>query len=145
MMVKMLNQLQASLTIFYANAKNFHWNLQDIDFLLIHKYTDKLAQKTNDFIDEIAEKVRALDKIAISSFSEISQNSSFEQFPSKIWTTEEVLDKLASQIEKIIEICKEIQQSQASEIDYLVYPLIDEIVLYFHKELWKVYAQKPSS
>ncbi|MXR22788.1 Dps family protein [Mesomycoplasma flocculare] len=145
-MLKKLAQLQASLTIFYTNLKNFHWNLQDIDFIIIHKFTDKLASETNNFIDELAEKLRSLGTIALASFSDVSQNSDFELFPSQIWSSEEVLEKIAKQIEKILKICKEIQQSQDNnEIEYLVYPLIDEIILFYHKELWKVYAQRPNS
>ncbi|WP_406823129.1 DNA starvation/stationary phase protection protein [Mesomycoplasma hyopneumoniae] len=145
-MIKKLEQLQSSLTIFYTNIKNFHWNLQDKDFLVLHKFSDKLAQKTNNFIDDIAEKLRSFGKIALANFEEIIQNSDFELFKSQIWCSNEVLDKLAEQIKKILEICGEIQEDgDEDKIGYLIYPLIDEIILYYHKELWKIYAQKSNS
>ncbi|WP_337903721.1 DNA starvation/stationary phase protection protein [Mesomycoplasma ovipneumoniae] len=145
-MITKLNKLQANLTVLYTNLKNFHWNLQDVDFLVIHKYTDKLAKKTIEFVDEVAEKIRSLGQIAISSFDEISQNSDLEIFNSKIWTSEIALEKIGKQIKLILEVCKNIQQDESNfEIQHLIFPLIDELVLYYHKELWIIHAQKSNN
>ncbi|MBG0730710.1 DNA starvation/stationary phase protection protein [Mycoplasma sp. 'Moose RK'] len=142
---ELLHQLQASLTVFYANLKNFHWNLVDQNFLVIHKYTDKLAQKTNDFIDEVAEKIRALDEIAFASFAEIQQNAKLEFLQARVWNGFDVINEIAAQIKIILQICEKIQGKNISFAVTTILPLIDELIIFYHKELWKVNAQLPKS
>ncbi|WP_434337145.1 Dps family protein [Mesomycoplasma conjunctivae] len=135
---KNLQNLHASLTTFYANVKNIHWNLKGKNFLIIHKYTDKLAAQTLDFIDEVAEKIVMLGGIALN-LQETKVYSDLDFYNSMHWHEEKVWISLGYQIELILKICKKIQTSD-SEQHFFVTPLIDELVLYYHKELWTIYA-----
>ncbi|WP_232039621.1 hypothetical protein [Mesomycoplasma hyopneumoniae] len=72
-MIKTLEQLQSSLTIFYTNVKNFHWNLQDKDFLVLHKFSDKLAQKPIILLMILQKSSDHLEKLRLLILKKLSR------------------------------------------------------------------------
>lgn len=136
-----IEKLQASLFVLYNNIKNFHWNVQGSNFLVVHKYTDKLASQTIDFVDEVAEKNLMFGKFANTDFDEIRKNSLITLETSKFYSEREVWSSLSEQISKILDFIKSLYESQSPQL-VLLTPLLDELVLYYHKQLWQINASK---
>lgn len=136
-----IEKLQASLFVLYNNIKNFHWNVQGSNFLVVHKYTDKLASQTIDFVDEVAEKNLMFGKFANTDFDEIRKNSLITLETSKFYSEREVWSSLSEQISKILDFIKSLYEVQSPQL-VLLTPLLDELVLYYHKQLWQINASK---
>lgn len=136
-----IEKLQASLFVLYNNIKNFHWNVQGSNFLVVHKYTDKLASQTIDFVDEVAEKNLMFGKFANTDFDEIRKNSLVTLETSKFYSEREVWSSLSEQISKILDFIKSLYEVQSTQL-VLLTPLLDELVLYYHKQLWQINASK---
>lgn len=136
-----IEKLQASLFVLYNNIKNFHWNVQGSNFLVVHKYTDKLASQTIDFVDEVAEKNLMFGKFANTDFDEIRKNSLITLETSKFYSEREVWSSLSEQISKILDFIKSLYEVQNPQL-VLLTPLLDELVLYYHKQLWQINASK---
>lgn len=136
-----IEKLQASLFVLYNNIKNFHWNVQGSNFLVVHKYTDKLASQTIDFVDEVAEKNLMFGKFANTDFDEIRKNSLITLETSKFYSEKEVWSNLSEQISKILDFIKSLYEAQSPQL-VLLTPLLDELVLYYHKQLWQINASK---
>lgn len=136
-----IEKLQASLFVLYNNIKNFHWNVQGSNFLVVHKYTDKLAAQTIDFVDEVAEKNLMFGKFANTDFDEIRKNSLITLETSKFYSEREVWSSLSEQISKILDFIKSLYEAQSPQL-VLLTPLLDELVLYYHKQLWQINASK---
>lgn len=136
-----IEKLQASLFVLYNNIKNFHWNVQGSNFLVVHKYTDKLASQTIDFVDEVAEKNLMFGKFANTDFDEIRKNSLITLETSKFYSEREVWSSLSEQISKILDFIKSLYEAQSPQL-VLLTPLLDELVLYYHKQLWQINASK---
>lgn len=136
-----IEKLQASLFVLYNNIKNFHWNVQGSNFLVVHKYTDKLAVQTIDFVDEVAEKNLMFGKFANTDFDEIRKNSLITLETSKFYSEREVWSSLSEQISKILDFIKSLYEAQSPQL-VLLTPLLDELVLYYHKQLWQINASK---
>ncbi|AHH45406.1 Dps family protein [Mesomycoplasma bovoculi] len=136
-----IEKLQASLFVLYNNIKNFHWNVQGSNFLVVHKYTDKLASQTIDFVDEVAEKNLMFGKFANTDFDEIRKNSLITLETSKFYSEKEVWSSLSEQISKILDFIKSLYEVQNPQL-VLLTPLLDELVLYYHKQLWQINASK---
>lgn len=136
-----IEKLQASLFVLYNNIKNFHWNVQGSNFLVVHKYTDKLASQTIDFVDEVAEKNLMFGKFANTDFDEIRKNSLITLETSKFYSEREVWSSLSEQISKILDFIKSLYEAQNPQL-VLLTPLLDELVLYYHKQLWQINASK---
>jgi len=55
-----LNDLLADLTVFYMNARGFHWNIRGKEFFELHAKFEELYNDLQLKIDEVAERVLTL-------------------------------------------------------------------------------------
>lgn len=67
---EMLNKLLADESILYTKTKNFHWNITGPFFNTYHQFFESQYDQLEEFIDDTAERVRALGFRAIGSFAE---------------------------------------------------------------------------
>ena len=63
----MLNKLLADEYVLYTKTKFYHWNVEGEDFHPMHLFFDEQAEKLEGFIDDVAERVRALGHFAVGS------------------------------------------------------------------------------
>ena len=55
-----LNVLLADYSIFYQNARNYHWNITGRRFFELHQKFEELYEDLKLKIDEVAERIRTL-------------------------------------------------------------------------------------
>jgi starvation-inducible DNA-binding protein len=55
-----LNKLLADEFILYTKTRNYHWNVEGINFMEMHKFYESLYQELEEVIDAIAERIRAI-------------------------------------------------------------------------------------
>ncbi|MFT4661571.1 MAG: starvation-inducible DNA-binding protein [Ulvibacter sp.] len=55
-----LSKILADETVLYIKTKNAHWNIEGSDFYSMHTFFDTQILQLNEFIDEIAERIRTL-------------------------------------------------------------------------------------
>jgi len=59
--VKGLSRLLADFQVYYANLRNFHWNVQGSNFYALHAEFERLYDDAAEKADEIAERLLQLD------------------------------------------------------------------------------------
>ncbi len=69
-----LQELLASLHIFYSNLRGIHWNIKDTNFFVIHKKTQDLYEYIEKIIDIVAERSRMLGYDSEFRYSEFIKN-----------------------------------------------------------------------
>ena len=65
-----LQQLLANEYALYTKTRNFHWNVEGIQFASLHSFFESQYEQLDEFIDSIAERIRALGVYAKASLSE---------------------------------------------------------------------------
>lgn len=99
----------------YLKTQNFHWNVKGPHFYALHKMFEEQYQELAAAIDEIAERIRALDTLAPASFSQFSKLMSIKEENTAI-SAEEMLQKLIKDHQILAEraqiILKKSQQAQ---------------------------------
>jgi starvation-inducible DNA-binding protein len=65
----LLNPILADYAVLAYKAKNYHWNLTGIHFVPLHGFFGELYDTLSEDIDDIAERVRALDQTPISTMA----------------------------------------------------------------------------
>jgi starvation-inducible DNA-binding protein len=60
-----MNTLLADTTLFYQKLRHYHWNVQGQKFFELHVKFEELYDKWVLFIDEIAERIIALDTVPL--------------------------------------------------------------------------------
>jgi len=77
----------------YLKTQNFHWNVKGPLFFSLHKMFEEQYQELAAAVDEIAERIRALDCVTPASFSQFSKLSSIKEENIQI-KAEEMIQKL---------------------------------------------------
>lgn len=76
--VEKLNQLLINYQVHYQNLRSFHWNVKGPFFFVLHEKFEELYNEASDKIDEIAERILALDGVPKGSLKNILTNSDVE-------------------------------------------------------------------
>jgi starvation-inducible DNA-binding protein len=57
-----------------------HWNIEGPDFFELHKAFEKQYEEFLEAVDEIAERIRALDAYAIGGLRKLAQTAGMDEF-----------------------------------------------------------------
>lgn len=80
---KLLNHLLASEYVLYTKTWKFHWNVEGKHFGALHSFFDSQRHQLEEIIDEVAERVRALDEKSDGTLTEFLAKSSLGEHPGK--------------------------------------------------------------
>jgi starvation-inducible DNA-binding protein len=67
MVVNELSKILADEFVLYTKTRNAHWNLESPDFFEKHKFFELQYRQLEEFIDEVAERIRKLGFYAPAS------------------------------------------------------------------------------
>lgn len=76
--VEKLNQLLIDYQVHYQNLRLFHWNVKGPFFFILHEKFEELYNEASLKIDEVAERVLALDGVPKGSLKNILANANVE-------------------------------------------------------------------
>lgn len=96
-----LSQTLADTFTLNLLTKNFHWNVIDPRFAMLHKLFDEQYEELNDAIDEIAERIRMLKGRTPASLREYIAMTTISENDKEL-TGNEMIGHLLSAHEKII-------------------------------------------
>jgi len=82
--VDVLNARLAEAIDFKAQAKQAHWNVKGPHFYSLHLLFDKIAEATEEAIDEIAERAVALGGTALGTLQLTAQRTKLPDYPTDI-------------------------------------------------------------
>jgi starvation-inducible DNA-binding protein len=76
-----LNNLLANEYVLYTKTWKFHWNVQGKHFGSLHDFFGKQREQLGGIVDDVAERVRALDVMSDGTLKEFSQKSPLAENP----------------------------------------------------------------
>jgi len=79
--VELLNATLAASSDLYSQTKQAHWNVKGKDFYQLHLLYDELAEKLEEPIDTIAERIVLLGGYAFGTVRMAAQASIIDPFP----------------------------------------------------------------
>jgi starvation-inducible DNA-binding protein len=82
-MAKSLNHLLANEYVLYTKTWKFHWNVKGKHFGSLHAFFDTQRLQLGEIIDEVAERVRALQIDSDGTLTEFLQKTSIAEHPGK--------------------------------------------------------------
>ncbi|WP_210371495.1 Dps family protein [Borreliella garinii] len=132
-----LQELLASLHIFYSNLRGIHWNIKDTNFFVIHKKTQDLYEYIEKIIDIVAERSRMLGYDSEFRYSEFIKKSFIKEL--NIESTSDFLLSMQSIVCSLAEILKNIFEMRKlidTACDYGTANIMDDIMSDLEKHLW---------
>ena len=114
---ELLNKLLADEYVLNVKTKNYHWNIVDIHFHSLHKFLDELYEKGNEYIDEIAERVRMFGEKPLGTMNEFLKEKTLQEHDGPTPEAKKMLENLLKDHELIIRNLRENAQKCADELE----------------------------
>jgi starvation-inducible DNA-binding protein len=97
--IKLLNQSLANAADLFSQVKQAHWNVKGPQFFQLHELFDAIAERVEEQVDDLAERLVQLGGIAEGTVRMAAANSTLPEYPLAIKDSlahaAEVADRLA--------------------------------------------------
>jgi starvation-inducible DNA-binding protein len=105
--VDILNAALADEFVLYAKTRNFHWNVTGPQFNDLHKFFEAQYEELEGFIDDVAERARALGGVALGSMQGFLKHTRLKESSSAPPTAMAMVTELLNDHETIIRQLRE--------------------------------------
>ncbi|HKZ00538.1 MAG TPA: Dps family protein [Rhabdochlamydiaceae bacterium] len=130
-----LTVLLADTYALYLKTQNFHWNLKGADFFSLHLLFEKQYSKMAEAIDEIAERIRILDMMAIGSFGALKKNTTIKD-EDKSLNIKDMIKELLEGHETLIRGARKLAELADKNVDFASMDLIGRMIGTHEKFAW---------
>ncbi|BDC34243.1 DNA starvation/stationary phase protection protein [Candidatus Dependentiae bacterium Noda2021] len=136
---QLLNSLLSDEFILYTQTLNYHWNVIDPYFSAMHSFFKEQYEQLFNFVDRIAERVRALDEFAAGSFAEFESLSALKTPSQGRLSTQDMLRNLLDNHESIIRTIRvAVETTQNDFKDAGTSNFLAEILVEHEKMAWMI-------
>ena len=139
-MIGILNHYLANLAMTITNLYNFHWNVTDPLFILIHEKTEEYYTRLQAFYDEIAER-KNVKWSSINYFDQYIHHSVVKNFENRNYNAQAIIREIISNFEILLSIAQEIGNMATGVNDMNTIDIITNHISFFEKQLWMLKAQ----
>lgn len=134
-MDKKLNTLLASYQVHYQNLRSLHWNVKGANFFELHLKYEELYNRTQEIIDELAERILTLGFAPLSTFSDYLKESVIQE--NKIITEgKEGMSYLLKAQESLLHLEKELLAEAGDVQDEGTSALMSDLIREKEKTNW---------
>ncbi|MGN7178884.1 Dps family protein [Cytobacillus sp. SAFR-174] len=101
-LVKAVNQQVANWTVLYVKLHNYHWYIKGKNFFTLHAKFEELYNEANVHVDELAERILALEAKPVATMKEVLETSSLKEATGKE-NEEQMVQSVVDDFEKMVE------------------------------------------
>ena len=143
--IGLLQQHLADATDLMLQAKQAHWNVKGPNFIALHELFDKVSEDTEEYVDQIAERIVQFGGIAEGTVRVVAKRSGLSEYPLTLTHGKEHVQALAHSLAFYGERVRE-GINQADELkDKDTADIFTEISRGVDKYLWFVEAHNQSA
>ncbi len=100
--IDLLKKLQADEYVLYTKTLKFHWNVTGMNFNDLHLFWNKQYEQLLGFVDDVAERIRALGGNAPGTQTEFLKLTRLKEEPGVVPDAKEMIKKLLDDHEVLI-------------------------------------------
>jgi len=134
-----LNELLANYQMMYQNLRGFHWNIKGNQFFELHLKFEELYNDINLKVDEIAERILALDNTPLHTFTAYQKYASIKE-KSAITEGKKILKILIEDFKSLIVLQREILKLADKCGDEGTNTLLTDYITQQEKTIWMLNA-----
>lgn len=133
----LLNDILANESVLLMQTLNYHWNIVGPEFHDYHLLFDKQYNQLFADMDKLAERVRAVQGVALGSFKNILAQSSLKEDSGKVPHPSQMILNLLKQYESLIDqIRQAIVTLDKKTTDFGTVNFLEELITQHEKTLW---------
>ena len=130
-----LNLVLADSYALMALTHLAHWNIEGPDFFELHKAFEKQYEDLFDAVDEIAERVRALDAYAIGGLNKLARTAGMDEFSSPM-PQKDYIAALIVAHEKVMDDATRTRDLAGESSDLQTQDLMIKRLTFHEKTVW---------
>ena len=134
-----LNLVLADSYALMALTHLAHWNVEGSDFYALHKSFQEQYENLFEAIDEIAERVRALDAYAIGGLHVLAKTAQMDEFKAPM-PAKDFLAALIVAHEKVVDDAVKLRDLAGEVNDLQTQDLMIERLTWHEKTMWMLKA-----
>jgi starvation-inducible DNA-binding protein len=138
-----LKQLLADSYTLYLQTHNFHWNVTGLHFRELHLMFEEHYTELAIAVDDIAERIRALDVPAPGTYKEFSKLSSIKEIDG-VPDSLEMVELLTKGHEQVIKTSRKVLKIAQNADDESTAALVSDRMRVHEKTAWMLRATKKS-
>src|SRR3990167_3961548 len=133
----LLNDILANESVLLMQTLTYHWNLVGPEFHDYHLLFDKQYKEIFEHMDDIAERVRAVQGVALGSFKNILSLATLHEDTGKTPNPKQMIVNLLKQYEKLIEQIREaIAALDKKSTDFGTINFLEDLIMPHEKTAW---------
>ena len=136
-----LKRLLADSYTLYLQTHNFHWNVTGPQFRELHLMFEEQYTELAVAVDDIAERIRALDVAAPATYRAFSQLSSIEEIDD-VPTANDMVGILTRGHEQVVKTCREVLALVRGADDESSAALVSDRMRVHEKTAWMLRAMQ---
>ena len=134
-----LNGLLANYQQFYMNLRGFHWNVKGKAFFELHLKFEELYNDINIKVDDIAERILALDGVPLHSFTDYQGVAQIKELKN-ITNGEEMVISILADFKLLIMAQRQILANAGENSDEGTVTLMSDYITVQEKTVWMLKA-----
>lgn len=100
---RVLNVLLGDEAVLYVKTRNYHWNVTGDRFGELHRLFQEQYEQLDEIVDDVAERVRAMDGFAAGSLAEFLKLARLKESPGAPLSATHMIGNLLADHEALIE------------------------------------------
>ncbi len=142
--IEALHQVLADTYALYLKTQNYHWNVTGANFKSLHVMFEEQYDELAEAVDEVAERIRALDEKVPASFSVFSKLTTVEEANENSSASAMLADLLSSH-EQVIVSVTQAKEVSAKNNDYATEDMMIGRLEAHQKMAWMLRASLAAS
>lgn len=130
-----LDELLANYSVFYQNARGYHWNIKGEKFFELHLKFEELYNDLFLKVDEVAERILTLGSIPTHNYSEYQQVSTIRE-SSRVSDGKQAVTEILDALQVIIVLQRELLDLSATLNDEGTNALMSDYIRAQEKLVW---------
>lgn len=124
--------------VLLLKTQNFHWNVEGPLFFSLHKLLESQYEELQEFVDRVAEVIRAHDQRSPGTFQEFNKLATIQDSPPTMISAGEMVDTLSKDHEMMAASLRESWDiaEEAEDISSVV--LYEDLISFHEKAAWMI-------
>lgn len=137
LIVNHLNKLLANTSVLLVQTLNYHWNLVGQEFHDYHLLFDKQYNELFGYLDLLAERVRAVEGIALGSMDAMIKVATLKEDKGEVPTPKQMVRRLFEQYEsQVAEYRNAIKTLESDTDDFGSINMLEDLLMKHEKTTW---------
>ncbi|KMK72181.1 general stress protein [Bacillus safensis] len=131
-LLNVVNKQVADWTVLYVKLHNYHWYVKGKDFFTLHEKFEELYTETATYIDDLAERMLALNGQPVATMKECLEISSIQEAEGKESSEQMVknlyddFSNIAEELKKGMELAAEVGDETTGDMLLAIHQSIEK-------------------